>query len=343
MLGVRPESAARLVKAAQDELDERVFVERVTGPHQRQRAHAPVHAIHAQVRRHVVRETLVALLLQLLHKGHMLLDQQRHRGGTWTTVRVFMPPRQASLHAFFGAPRAPKRARVEEEDAQEKEAPVPEEREVEAREAEEPMPDAPPSRASTNLLDTLRFDAHASEASLTPPPNRPPRPTHAAFTSVVAPRHKATQGAIKYTPLEQQILQLKKENPGVLLLVEVGYKMKFYQEDARIASQLLNIVRLCTDPGVLSGKEPRGGHDSRAPPLGARQAPRCARLQGRCVPPDGDARAQGRDRECEQALYAPAHGAVHGQHLDRRSWRRAVARPARRRAGAAHRLGAAAR
>lgn len=48
---------------------------------------------------------------------------------------------------------------------------------------------------------------------------------------------------MKYTPLELQILQLKKEHPGVLLLVEVGYKMKFYQEDARIASQLLNIVR----------------------------------------------------------------------------------------------------
>ena len=170
VLGVRPESAARLVETAQDELDERVFVERVTSTHQRQRTDAPVHAIHAQVRRHVVRETLVALLLQLLHKGHMLLDQQRHRGGTWTTVRVFMPPRQASLHAFFGASRAPKRARVEEEDTQEKETLVPEGREAEAREAEEPMPDAPQSHARTNLLDTLRFDAHASEASPTLPP-----------------------------------------------------------------------------------------------------------------------------------------------------------------------------
>jgi DNA mismatch repair protein MSH3 len=63
----------------------------------------------------------------------------------------------------------------------------------------------------------------------------------------------------EYTPLEKQILALKEENPGVLLAVEVGYKVrcasatsdctvltpsqvKFYNEDARIAARELSIM-----------------------------------------------------------------------------------------------------
>ncbi|WFD31269.1 Mismatch repair protein msh3 [Malassezia sp. CBS 17886] len=46
----------------------------------------------------------------------------------------------------------------------------------------------------------------------------------------------------KYTPLEKQILQLKAQHPGVLLLIEVGYKMKMFGDDARIASRVLNIA-----------------------------------------------------------------------------------------------------
>ncbi|KAJ1024845.1 hypothetical protein NDA16_002885 [Ustilago loliicola] len=45
-----------------------------------------------------------------------------------------------------------------------------------------------------------------------------------------------------YTPLEKQILELKSAHPGVLLIIEVGYKLKFYGEDARIASKELNIM-----------------------------------------------------------------------------------------------------
>ena len=70
--------------------------------------------------------------------------------------------------------------------------------------------------------------------------------------------------AIKYTPLEQQVLALRKANPGVLLIVEVrpepgsfdsinadnataanlqvGYKFRFFDEDARVASRILNIA-----------------------------------------------------------------------------------------------------
>ena len=35
---------------------------------------------------------------------------------------------------------------------------------------------------------------------------------------------------------------MKEANPGVLLVVEVGYKFQFYGEDAEIASRLLNIM-----------------------------------------------------------------------------------------------------
>ncbi|XP_034241241.1 DNA mismatch repair protein Msh3-like [Thrips palmi] len=48
-------------------------------------------------------------------------------------------------------------------------------------------------------------------------------------------------GKVKFTPLEQQVVDLKKEHPGVLLFVECGYKYRFFGEDAEIAAQELNI------------------------------------------------------------------------------------------------------
>jgi DNA mismatch repair protein MSH3 len=43
---------------------------------------------------------------------------------------------------------------------------------------------------------------------------------------------------LPYTPLELQVLELKKAHPGTLLMVEVGYKYLFYEEDARVGSLL---------------------------------------------------------------------------------------------------------
>jgi DNA mismatch repair protein MSH3 len=45
-----------------------------------------------------------------------------------------------------------------------------------------------------------------------------------------------------WTPLELQILELKKANPGTVLMIEVGYKYRFYEEDARIAAKELGFV-----------------------------------------------------------------------------------------------------
>ncbi|KAJ2502934.1 Mismatch repair protein msh3 [Coemansia sp. RSA 1972] len=49
---------------------------------------------------------------------------------------------------------------------------------------------------------------------------------------------------VKYTPLETQVLDAKKSHPDMLLAVEVGYKFRFFGEDARIASRVLGIM--CT-------------------------------------------------------------------------------------------------
>lgn len=37
-----------------------------------------------------------------------------------------------------------------------------------------------------------------------------------------------------YTPLELQVVELKEKHPDVLLVVEVGYKYKFFGEDAKV-------------------------------------------------------------------------------------------------------------
>ncbi|KAL6132001.1 hypothetical protein ACLB2K_070373 [Fragaria x ananassa] len=45
----------------------------------------------------------------------------------------------------------------------------------------------------------------------------------------------------KLTPLELQVVDLKKRYPDVLLMVEVGYKYRFFGEDAEIAARNLGI------------------------------------------------------------------------------------------------------
>ena len=48
----------------------------------------------------------------------------------------------------------------------------------------------------------------------------------------------------KLTPLEKQYVDLKCNHPDAILLLEVGYKYQFFDEDAFIASQVLSIC--CT-------------------------------------------------------------------------------------------------
>ncbi|KAK2837821.1 hypothetical protein Q5P01_015033 [Channa striata] len=45
-----------------------------------------------------------------------------------------------------------------------------------------------------------------------------------------------------YTPLEQQVIQLKEKHKDALLAVECGYKYRFFGDDAEIAAKELNII-----------------------------------------------------------------------------------------------------
>ncbi|CAN8230545.1 unnamed protein product [Cochlearia groenlandica] len=45
----------------------------------------------------------------------------------------------------------------------------------------------------------------------------------------------------KHTPLEQQVVDLKRKHPDVVLMVEVGYRYRFFGEDAEIAARVLGV------------------------------------------------------------------------------------------------------
>lgn len=59
-----------------------------------------------------------------------------------------------------------------------------------------------------------------------------------------AAKGKATakKGGRKLTPMEKQIIDIKREHMDTVLVVEVGYKFRFFGEDARTAAKELNIV-----------------------------------------------------------------------------------------------------
>jgi len=63
-----------------------------------------------------------------------------------------------------------------------------------------------------------------------------------------APKAKGRRGAVaakskdKLTPLEKQVLAIKRDHQDTLLVVEVGYKFRFFGEDARTAAKELSIV-----------------------------------------------------------------------------------------------------
>ena len=50
------------------------------------------------------------------------------------------------------------------------------------------------------------------------------------------------KGPSKLTPMEKQVLEIKRSHMDTLLVVEVGYKFRFFGEDARIAAKELSIV-----------------------------------------------------------------------------------------------------
>ncbi|KIW98867.1 uncharacterized protein Z519_00530 [Cladophialophora bantiana CBS 173.52] len=53
---------------------------------------------------------------------------------------------------------------------------------------------------------------------------------------------RAKKSGSKLTPMEKQVLEIKRAHMDTLLVVEVGYKFRFFGEDARIAAKELSIV-----------------------------------------------------------------------------------------------------
>ena len=64
----------------------------------------------------------------------------------------------------------------------------------------------------------------------------------ASVAATTTKRAAAGKKAPKLTPLEQQVVDIKKKHPDTILVVEVGYKFRFFGDDARIASQNLSIM-----------------------------------------------------------------------------------------------------
>uniref|UniRef100_A0A8C5HFP6 DNA mismatch repair protein MSH3 n=1 Tax=Gouania willdenowi TaxID=441366 RepID=A0A8C5HFP6_GOUWI len=62
-------------------------------------------------------------------------------------------------------------------------------------------------------------------------------------SSDVSDKHTSMKKRLKsvYTPLEQQVLQLKQQHKDALLAIECGYKYRFFGDDAEIAAKVLNI------------------------------------------------------------------------------------------------------
>ncbi|KAL2823747.1 muts domain V-domain-containing protein [Aspergillus cavernicola] len=60
----------------------------------------------------------------------------------------------------------------------------------------------------------------------------------------VQPKGRAAgkRGGGKLTPMEKQVIEIKRKNMDTILLVEVGYKFRFFGEDARVAAKELSIV-----------------------------------------------------------------------------------------------------
>ena len=50
------------------------------------------------------------------------------------------------------------------------------------------------------------------------------------------------KGGSKLTPMEKQVIEIKRQHLDTLLVVEVGYKFRFFGEDARVAAKELGIV-----------------------------------------------------------------------------------------------------
>jgi len=68
------------------------------------------------------------------------------------------------------------------------------------------------------------------------------------------PDPSSNNATVKYTPLEQQVLELKKRHNGMILMIQTAYKYTFFGEDAEVRFEynffgfnlLYYVVNICT-------------------------------------------------------------------------------------------------
>ncbi|PWW73720.1 hypothetical protein C7212DRAFT_359562 [Tuber magnatum] len=87
----------------------------------------------------------------------------------------------------------------------------------------------------------VEVEGEAAEHDAEEPEDDEPGPIAKRFGGGAKGKAPA-KGGKKLTPLERQVVDIKRKNPDTLLVVEVGYKFRFFGEDARIASQVLSIM-----------------------------------------------------------------------------------------------------
>ncbi|KAJ9655158.1 Mismatch repair protein msh3 [Neophaeococcomyces mojaviensis] len=78
--------------------------------------------------------------------------------------------------------------------------------------------------------DEANEDGGEDDEDETPEPARP------------TPKGKGSKKGAKLTPMEKQVIEVKQAHTDTLLVVEVGYKFRFFGEDARIAAKELGIM-----------------------------------------------------------------------------------------------------
>lgn len=83
--------------------------------------------------------------------------------------------------------------------------------------------------ASTDVAGAVEAEEGEEDEEPAPPP-----PTKG--------KGAAKKGGSKLTPMEKQVIEIKRKHMDTLLVIEVGYKFRFFGEDARIAAKELGIV-----------------------------------------------------------------------------------------------------
>ncbi|PWA85706.1 DNA mismatch repair protein [Artemisia annua] len=93
-------------------------------------------------------------------------------------------------------------------------------------------PKKPKTLSSSNPPNNLKLHQNFLNKLLEPEPEKPEN----IILNDAPPNIN-----LKYTPLEQQVVELKSKYKDVLLMIEVGYKYRFFGQDALNAAQVLGI------------------------------------------------------------------------------------------------------